>query len=90
MLGKRSSVERQREDVHLLEGTTPQANGAFFQWGTPQEGHQQSILRDFQSAVRTNDQAETCLRDAERVAAQAALALVEARKRMRRVTDGVV
>lgn len=56
----------------------------------PQERHQQAILTDFQDAVRTNDQAEQVLRDAERTAAQAALALVEARKRMRRVTDGVV
>jgi hypothetical protein len=56
----------------------------------PQEQYQQAILADFQQAVRVNDQAAQALRDAERIAAQAALALVEARKRMRRVTDGVV
>jgi predicted RNA-binding Zn ribbon-like protein len=56
----------------------------------PQQMHQHAILDDFQAAVAVNDQAEQALRDAERIAAQAALALVEARKRMRRVTDGVV
>lgn len=56
----------------------------------PQERHQQAILADFQTAVRTNSEAEATLRHAEQVAAQAALALVEARKRMRRVTDGLV
>lgn len=90
MLGKRSSVERQREDVRTLEASAGKRVYNVPMNTTPGEVHQAQILADFQSAVRTNDQAETCLRDAERVAAQAALALVEARKRMRRVTDGVV
>lgn len=71
----------------------PKRTGGFdfhFSGGGIRAAHQAQILADFQRAVRTNDQAATCLRDAEQMAAQAATALVEARKRMRRVTDGVV
>lgn len=58
--------------------------------GSEREQHQAAILCEFQLADKTNSEAEACLRTAERVAAQAALALVAARKQMRRVTDGVV
>lgn len=85
-LGKRlvqlEAMERTREQVEL--------SAPSFLSRDPQTQHQQAVLADFRNAVRTNDQAERLLRDAERMAAAAALALVEARKRMRRVTDGLV
>ena len=56
----------------------------------PQAEHQAAILRDFQTANKANTEAKACLLHAEQVAAQAAVALVEARRGMRRVTDGVV
>lgn len=56
----------------------------------PQEQHQAAILADFQTATKANTEAKACLLHAEQVAAQASVALVEARRAMRRVTDGVV
>jgi len=57
---------------------------------TSQEQHQAAILCDFQTATKANTEAKACLLHAEQVAAQASVALVEARRAMRRVTDGVV